>query len=408
MALSPAEVTEFGRIAVEALGRYKLRTALSVLGVVLGVAAVMAMMSVSEGAAREAMSQVEALGLDNLVARTSGFRAAGVPGGGLTAADADRVSNLVPFAKVVSPLVNRVQQVSHRGISRTAQVLGVRPSFQTILRLSLDRGRFLSVTDEHSASTSCVLGAGLARQLFGARDPIGQSVRVATGYYEVVGVLREQGSPQGGSALAWHDINQAVFVPLPSLTGHSIDVEPGQRVDEIWLQVSEGSRADDLGRIFQRALERAHQPAEFSVVIPRELLAQRYRTQRTFSVVVGSVAALALIVGGIGIMNIMLTSVVERTREIGVRRTAGATRRDVGLQFMIESLLMTLTGGGLGIVLGTATSWGITAFAGWSTHVSPLAETFGLTVSLVVGIVFGLYPAMKAARLEPVDAMRFE
>jgi putative ABC transport system permease protein len=409
MAPNPAEISEFGRIALEALGRYKLRTALSVLGVVLGVAAVIAMMSVSEGAAREAMSQIEALGLDNLVARSSGLRAPGVPGGGLTAADGERLSKLVPFETAVSLLVNRFQSVSHAGTSKTTQVLGVQPSFQPILRLSVDRGRFLSVTDQRSASTACVLGAALAQQLFSGRDPIGQSVRVATAYYEVVGVLREQGgSPQGGSTLAWHDINHAAFVPLPSLTGHSIDVEPGQSVDEIWLKVSDGSRADDLGRIFQRALERAHKPIEFNVVVPRELLAQRYRTQRTFSVVVGSVAALALIVGGIGIMNIMLTSVVERTREIGIRRTAGATRRDVGLQFMIEALLMTVSGGGLGLLVGTAISWSITAFAGWSTHISPLAATLGLTVSLVVGIVFGLYPAMKAARLEPVDAMRFE
>ena len=409
MALNPAEIAEFGRIAIEALGRYKLRTALSVLGVVLGVAAVIAMMSVSEGAAREAMSQVEALGLDNLVARSSGLRAPGVPGGGLMAADADRALGLVPFAQVVSPLVNRVQQVSHGALSRTTEVLGVLPAFQSILRLAVDRGRFLSVSDERSAATTCVLGALLAQQLFGGRDPIGQSVRVATGYYEVVGVLREQGSnPQGGSALAWHDINHTAFVPLPSLTGHSIDVEPGQGVDEIWLRVADGSRADDLGRILQRVLERTHKPIEFAVVVPRELLAQRFRTQRTFSVVVGSVAALALIVGGIGIMNIMLTSVVERTREIGVRRTAGATRRDVGLQFMIETLMMTVTGGGIGLLVGAAISWSITAFAGWSTHISALAATLGLTVSLIVGFVFGLYPALKAARLEPIDAMRFE
>ena len=200
MALNPAEISEFGRIAVEALARYKLRTALSVLGVVLGVAAVIATMSVSEGAAREAMSQVEALGLDNLVARSSGLRAPGVPGVGLIAADANRASSLVPLTTDVSALVNRVQQVSHAGTSRTAQVLGVQPSFQSILGLSVERGRFLSVTDQQQASTACVLGASLAEQLFGGRDPVGQAVRVATAYYEVVGVLREQGSnPQGAT-----------------------------------------------------------------------------------------------------------------------------------------------------------------------------------------------------------------
>ena len=140
----------------------------------------------------------------------------------------------------------------------------------------------------------------------------------------------------------------------------------------------------------------------------RALLAQRYRTQRTFSVVVGSVAVLALLVGGIGIMNIMLTSVVERTREIGVRRTVGATRHDVMFQFLIEALLMTISGGVLGMVGGVAVSWGITTFAGWQTHVSPAAMALGFGVSCLVGLVFGLYPALTAARLEPVDAMRFE
>jgi putative ABC transport system permease protein len=271
------------------------------------------------------------------------------------------------------------------------------------------RGRFLSVTDERSLASTCVLGAVAAQQLFGGRDPIGQTIRVATAYYDVVGVLDERGAkPQGGNALAWHDFNEAVLVPLPVLTGHSLDIEPGQRVDEVWLKVGEAARADELGRLLQHALERSHKTAEFSVVVPRELLAQRYRTQRTFSVVVGSVAALALIVGGIGIMNIMLTSVLERTREIGVRRTVGATRRDVTIQFLIEALMMTIGGGALGIVVGVGVSFGITAFAGWSTRVSPFAVVLGFAVSFVVGLVFGLYPAMKAAALEPVDAMRYE
>jgi putative ABC transport system permease protein len=142
--------------------------------------------------------------------------------------------------------------------------------------------------------------------------------------------------------------------------------------------------------------------------VPQELLAQRYRTERTFAVVIGSVAALALLVGGIGIMNVMLMSVVERTHEIGIRRAAGATRRDVALQFLIEALLMTVSGGAVGIVLGTAVSWVITVSAGWRTHVSPGAVAIAFFVSFLVGVIFGLYPAVKAATLEPADAVRYE
>jgi putative ABC transport system permease protein len=401
---------EFVRIALEALGRYKLRTSLSVLGVVLGVAAVISMMSVSEGAAREALRQVEALGLDNLVARSQASTT--VPGSwrGLVASDADRVMALVPFAQSSSPVVHRYARLSRAERSAMAQVLGVRPSYQGILRLVVERGRFLAATDERAVAHACVLGAALARELFGYRDPLGERVRIGAGYFEVVGVLREQGGPdaKSGSTLAWHDLNRIALVPFPTLTGRTLDISPDQPADEVWLQVSEGERAEELGKVFARTLAGLRGDRQINIVVPRELLAQRYRTQRTFSIVVGSVAVLALVVGGIGIMNIMLTSVVERTREIGVRRTVGATRRDVTLQFLTETLMMTLSGGALGIVIGAGVSWGITAFAGWSTRVSPLAVVLGFVVSFVVGLVFGLYPAMKAAALEPVDAMRYE
>jgi putative ABC transport system permease protein len=410
MSSSLAESREFLHIAAEALGRYKLRTSLSVLGVVLGVAAVIAMMSVSEGARREALNQVQALGLDNLVARNHGPSAFGGTPHGLTAGDADRLPSLVPLVRTTSPLIDRYLRLTHAEKSTMARVLGVRATYQIILRLAVDRGRFLSTPDEKASAAVAVLGASLARQLFGYRDPIGERVRIGPHYYEVVGVLREQGTdPLTGGTLAWRDVNQVAMVPLPALSGRTFEVAADQPADEIWLQVEDGERVDDLAKVFEHTLLRLHGGRQdFDVVIPRELLAQRYRTQRTFSVVVGSVAALALIVGGIGIMNIMLTSVVERTHEIGIRRTVGATRRDVTVQFLVETLLMTLSGGALGIAIGAAVSWGITAYAGWSTRVSPLAIALAFLVSFLVGLVFGLYPAIKAARLEPVDAVRYE
>jgi ABC-type antimicrobial peptide transport system permease subunit len=410
MRFSLAELGEFLRIAVEALGRYRLRTALSVLGVVLGVAAVIAMMSVSEGAARDALAQVDALGLDNLVAQSSGgLNAKGTMRRSLVAADADRALSLVPSALVAAPVVSRYVRVGRGSQINPTQVLAAPPSFQRILRLTAERGRLMTETDADASSRVCVLGAALARQLFGYRDPIGETIRIAEDHYRVIGVLREQGGdPQAGTTMAWHNVNRAVLAPLSSITGKTIAVVPNQPVEEIWIQVGDSERSVELGEVLRRMLRQARDADEFHIVVPRALLAQRYRTQRTFSVVVGSVAALALLVGGIGIMNIMLTSVVERTREIGVRRTAGAKKRDVTMQFLIETLLMTVGGGIAGIVIGAVVSVAISAYAGWATHVSINAVLLGFVVSFLVGLIFGLYPAMKAAQLQPVDAMRYE
>jgi ABC-type antimicrobial peptide transport system permease subunit len=410
MRFSLAELGEYFRIALEALGRYRLRTALSVLGVVLGVAAVIAMMSVSEGAAREALAQVDQLGLDNIVAQgTGGLNSRGTMKRSLAASDADRALALVPTATLAAPVVSRYLRVGRGDRIAPTQVLAAGSSFQQILRLSAGRGRLLSLADDESVARVCVIGAALARQQFGYRDPLGETIRIAEDHYRVIGVLRERGGdPAAGTTMAWHNVNRAALVPLAALTGKTIGVMPTQPVEEIWVQVRDAERSVELGEVLRRVLLQTRDAEEFHIVVPRELLAQRYRTQRTFSVVVGSVAALALLVGGIGIMNIMLTSVVERTREIGVRRTAGARKRDVTMQFLIETLLMTVGGGVAGIVIGAVVSVGISAYAGWATHVSVTAVLLGFIVSFLVGLVFGMYPAMKAAQLQPVDAMRYE
>jgi putative ABC transport system permease protein len=396
-------------IAAEALWRYKLRTALSVLGVVLGVAAVIAMMSVSDGARREALEQVQLLGLNNLVVRNRGDVSGG-QSAGLTAGDAEHLVALVPLTRAVSPLVDRFVPLSRGGQTPFTRVLGVAASYQTILHLGVARGRFLSSLDERTGARVCVIGAPLARDLFAYRDPIGGSVRIGGTYFSVVGVLADtRTGTRGLNALAWRDLNQSVLVPLPSLSGRSLDIAPGQRVDEIWLQASDGDRVEEIGQILDQTMARLHHGArDVDIVVPRELLAQRYQTQRTFSVVVGSVAALSLMVGGIGIMNILLTSVLERTSEIGVRRAVGATRRDVAIQFLTESLFMTLTGGVIGIALGVVVSWGITFYAGWSTEVSVEAIVLACAVSFATGVGFGLYPATMAARLPPVEALHYE
>ena len=310
----------------------------------------------------------------------------------------------------VSPLVDRVVTVTGPLTDRRISLLGVEPAYAAVLNLTVEQGRFLTALDRRAVAPVCVLGAGLRRVLFGYRDPVGQQVRIDQGWCEVVGVLaaRSTGGRAGRTAAA-RDLDRVVIGPLANLIPTSGQVAPGQRIDELWIQVADGDHVAVVAGAIERTLARAHGVAPaIDVVVPRDLLNQRMRTQRTFNVVVGSVAVLSLLVGGIGIMNIMLTSVLERTREIGLRRVVGATARDITAQFLTESLLVTLSGGGIGIVVGIATSYGITAYADWITSVSLVAVALAFAVSAVVGLVFGIYPAVQAARLQPVDAVRYE
>ena len=395
-------------IATEALGRYKLRTALSVLGVILGVAAVIAMMSVSEGARRAALLDVEHLGLNNLVARSRSDTRAGGLRADLVVGDAEKLAKLVPYARAVSPLVERAASVSHGSHRASVRLLGVESAYQTILGFQVS-GRFLTPIDDRTHARVCVLGETLANRLFSPAPAVGQWARIDGEYYRVVGVIAPP-DPQSSTpgALAWRDVSIAALVPLSTLLPRLPYASPHQPIDEMWIQVSDADRVQEVSRLVSHTLARLHDGAAFDLVVPRELLAQRYRTQRTFSIVIGSVAVLALIVGGIGIMNIMLTSVVERTHEIGIRRTVGATRRDVAAQFLLESVLMTMSGGTMGIVIGVVIAASITAYAGWATYVSAPAIALGFSVSAIVGVGFGIFPALKASHLEPVDALRHE
>jgi putative ABC transport system permease protein len=347
------------------------------------------------------------MGLGNVVLRNRILE----PGrSALTSGDAARLRALVPLTLHASPLVERYGEVYGNGRTQTTAVIGVGDEYQAVLRLALAQGRFFGPVDLHQQAAVCVLGATLARQLFGYAPAVGASVRYEGDWYEVVGLLGDRATDARGiGSIAGRDLNGVLIVPISTLLREPPSPAVGKPVDEIWLQLADGRKVDEIGRIASHTLARLGRgTGEVEVVVPRELLRQRYRTQHTFSVVVGSVAVLSLLVGGIGIMNIMLASVVERTHEIGIRRAVGAMRRDISRQFLVESLLMTLSGGLAGIVVGVATSWLITLYAGWTTRLSLLSILLGLVVSLAVGIGFGIYPARKAAALQPIDALRFE
>jgi putative ABC transport system permease protein len=284
--------------------------------------------------------------------------------------------------------------------------LGTTPGYAEAARLELGAGRFLADLDIADRKRVAVLGASVARALFPLQSPLGESVRLGGDWYRVVGTLQERAAPRArAAAIRARDLNRAVIVPLPALDRGG-DRQP-EGVDEIVFRLGSAEGVAAAAGVAQALVRRATGAAP-EVVVPREILRQRERTQRVFNVVTGAVAAISLLVGGIGIMNIMLASVAERTREVGVRRALGARRRDVAAQFLVESSLLTVTGGLFGSVLGLVGAVLIQAFAGWPTAVHPLMLAAALVVALGVGIGFGIYPAWHAAGLDPVEALRRE
>jgi putative ABC transport system permease protein len=291
-------------------------------------------------------------------------------------------------------------------------MFGVEPAYQAIAGLALGKGRFFSEDESRSGVSVAVLGRAAAAPIFGSEEPLGQFVKVNDSWFRVIGVAAPQLAGQddvGGLPAA--DPNNVIYVPTAAAILRVEDVQSRYKdeIDAIYVQLESEDMVTEAGTIIRGVLETSHRGAgDYTVVLPAELLAQQERTKRLFGFVMVAIASISLLVGGIGIMNIMLASVMERTREIGVRRAIGATRRDVIRQFLIETTLITVTGGFAGTVVGIALSQAVAYFAGWSTIVTVTSVVVASVVSVSVGIVFGLYPAVRAAKLDPVHALHYE
>ena len=394
------------RLGLRGLLLHKLRSTLSILGVVFGVAAVVAMSSVGEGARREALEQLGALGMDSVTLRARRPVPAGSYGA-LRLRDADSLAQVVPHVVATAPVREADLTAEAGGRRADAVAVGTTPEYVQAARLAIADGRFLAPLDLRDQKRVAVLGASVASALFPFGPARGERILLGGDWFEVVGVLQGRASARGrATAIRTRDVNRAVFVPLPALDRGSDPRRDG--VDEIVLRVDDPRHVTSAAEVAKSMVERASPGAAFDVVVPREILRARERTQRIFNVVTGAIAAISLLVGGIGIMNIMLASVAERTREVGIRRALGATQRDVAAQFLTESSLLTAAGGVLGGLLGMAGAGLIQRLAGWPTALSPVMLFLALLTALAVGVGFGSYPAWLAARLAPMDALRHE
>ena len=394
------------RLGLRGLLLHKLRSTLSILGVVFGVAAVVAMSSVGEGARREAMEQLGALGMDSVTLRAR--RSATAPSeGALRLRDAESLARVVPHVVAAAPVREADLAAEAGGRRADAVAVGTTPDYVLAARLGIAAGRFLAPLDLRDQKRVAVLGASVASALFPFGPACGERILLGGDWFQVVGVLQGRSWARGrASAIRTRDVNRAVFVPLPALD-RGRDPRP-DGIDEVVMRIDDPREVTAAAEAAKALVERAGGGAPFEVVVPREILRARERTQRIFNVVTGAIAAIGLLVGGIGIMNIMLASVAERTREVGIRRALGATQRDVAAQFLAESSLLTAAGGVLGALLGAAGATLIQRLAGWPTALSPSMLGVALLTAVAVGIGFGSYPAWLAARLAPMEALRHE
>jgi putative ABC transport system permease protein len=398
-------------IAVRALRRNAMRTALTALGLIIGVAAVIVMVAIGNGARASIESQIKSAGT-NIITVNAGAGFGPVRGGAgatttLTVDDAEAIRLQVPGVRYLSPGLNtRAQLIAERANWNT-QVQGTSADLPQIRSWPLQHGAFFTDGDVRRAAKVAVLGSAARDQLFGAgADPTGATIRLRNQPFTVVGVLGSKGQ----SSMPGQDQDDTVIIPFTTMQKRVLGV---QHVSSITISAADGAPQPQMTAAIAELLRQRHRiPSggddDFSVRTMEEFATMLTATTTTMTYLLASIAAVSLVVGGIGIMNIMLVSVTERTREIGLRLSVGARDLDVLLQFLVEAIVLSLAGGAIGVALGFGAAWGVRTLLQWSTEVTPAAVALSFGCAAAIGIFFGFYPARKAASLDPIEALRYE
>ena len=418
-------LTRTVRLGVRSLLLHKLRSLLTTLGVLFGVSSVIAMLAIGEGASEEAQDQIRQLGSQNVILRSVkppeeqiSNQTSRTVVYGLTHGDLARLTDTYPWVNRVVPVRQLQQEVRYQDRMLRPRVLATLPEYEDATGRVIVEGRFLSAEDNETTANVVVVGYEVARTFFPFESPIDKNLKIGSDYFRVVGVLLPRvplgdDVPQPGQ-----DVTGEVFLPLRTgqrwfgemqvkLRSGSREMEEVQ-LHEIIVEVDQPENVARTAAACREMLNRFHLKQDYEVVVPLELLMRAQETKRIFNIVLGSIAGISLLVGGIGIMNVMLATVTERTREIGIRRALGAKRRHIVVQFLVETIVLSVGGGLLGIVLGVSIPLAVERFADMRTIVTPGAPLLAFGISAGIGVIFGLYPAWRAANMDPVEALRHE
>jgi putative ABC transport system permease protein len=425
------------RLGVRNLRLHKLRTLLTALGIIFGVAAVIGMVAIGEGNKQAALEQLRQLGARNIIVRSvkppetsdAGAKQQRVLDYGIKRLDLERLKTL-PGVTAIVPLRDTEQRVVYKDIRATANAMGTVPEAFNVINLRLSRGRFWNTIDYEQGQPVCVIGAFVAKTLFPYEDPLGQKIQVGSAgtsmvILTVVGVLEPTGLRGEGAAMIEHNLDQDVFFPLTLARAAFGDTVIRRQagaferkqieLSEVWLQADRIENVEKIAGMAENLMTIGHPGTpDFAVKAPIQILRSAEKVQQQFNYIMVGIASFALVVGGIGIMNIMLANVTERTREIGIRRALGAKQRHITLQFLIETTVISLTGGLIGIAAGCGFATALPPFVKWATdavfptQITTWSVVGSFVISGMIGIGFGLYPAVMAAKMNPIDALRHE
>jgi putative ABC transport system permease protein len=402
--------------ALASLGRHKLRSFLTMLGMIFGVGAVIAMLSIGAGAENESLRTIESFGIRNIIIQAKEFKSEELrqirtESLGVSMRDVDALETILkPKPLISASRLVKTYQINSEKARSDSRVLGVSSTYPIIQSLKMLQGSFFLASDEKANAQVCVLGIAAKQKLFGFGDVLNKQIKINDIWMTVVGVLADSViDTQEFEGVKVQNPNNDIYIPITTAV-RKFDTETVENeLNEIVVQIGTGADIKEQASTINNLMSVMHRYVDdYSIVVPEKLLEQRMRTQGIFNVVMGAIASISLLVGGIGIMNIMLASVLERTNEIGLRRAIGAKKLDIRMQFMAEAVAISLAGGLIGIGLGYGISKAVATFSGWSTIITGGSIGLSFGVSSVIGLIFGIYPAVQASNLDPIECLRYE